>query len=187
MTQIRFKICIFGDGGVGKTALTQRYMTGIFEARYQLTIGTDFYLKKLNIEDKEVSLQIWDFAGEEKFRFMMDATVLGAQAAIFMYDITRSNTLENLDDWFTKFHEINERENQEVLSLIVGAKLDLAELRTVQKEDGLELARKNNAIGWIECSSKTGENVEELFEGLTRYIIRTVIAKKKAKILSLFS
>ena len=47
MNEYKFKICIFGDGGVGKTTLTQRYMTGIFEEKYQLTIGMDFYLKKL--------------------------------------------------------------------------------------------------------------------------------------------
>lgn len=187
MPQYRFKICIFGDGAVGKTALTQRFMTGIFEERYQLTIGTDFYLKKLNVEGNEVSLQIWDFAGEEKFRFMMDSSVIGAQAAIFMYDITRFKTLENLKNWLEKFHEINEREKQNVPLLIAGSKLDLAELRTVQKEDGLELARENNAVGWIECSSKTGEHVEELFEGMARYIIRTVTEKKKAKGLNIFS
>jgi len=186
MSHLRFKICVFGDAGVGKTTLTQRYLTGIFHERYQLTIGTDFYFKKLKINDDDVSLQIWDFAGEEKFRFMMSGSLLGAQAAIFCYDITRYATLESINDWYSRFKEINQQNNQEVLSLVVGAKLDLEEFRTVPREHGLEMARNQNAVGWIECSSKSGNNIMDIFEGLTRIIIRTAVEKKKAKSLSLF-
>ena len=112
MKVFKFKICIFGDGGVGKTTLTQRYMTGIFQEKYQLTIGMDFYLKKLEIDGNEVSLQIWDFAGEEKFRFLMPGALSGAHAAIFMYDLSRYGTIENLNDWISLFKETNQKKNK---------------------------------------------------------------------------
>ena len=60
MLYTKFKVCIFGDAGVGKTTLVNRYLTGIFDSNYKITIGADFYLKKLIIDDKDVTLQIWE-------------------------------------------------------------------------------------------------------------------------------
>ncbi len=79
-----FKLCIFGDGGVGKTTLVKRYLTGVFAGDTTMTIGVDFHIKKLNIEGKEVGLQIWDFAGEDRFRFLLPSYVFGTSGGIFM-------------------------------------------------------------------------------------------------------
>ena len=89
----RFKVVIFGNAGVGKTTLTHRYLTGIFEETYQTTIGMDLYVKKIEIDEKMFSLQIWDFAGEEEYRFLLPSALLNADGAIFMYDITNYQTL----------------------------------------------------------------------------------------------
>ena len=186
MSALKYKICIFGDGGVGKTTLTQRYMTGIFQERYQLTIGMDFYLKKLEVDGRDVSLQIWDFAGEEKFRFLMPGALLGAHAAIFMYDLSRYVTLENLKEWITLFKETNQKENQEVPFLVIGGKLDLEDVRAVSKEKGREMAIQQGAIGWIECSAKDGTNVTRIFEAVARAIIQLHINEKKDKKMSIF-
>ena len=179
MTSVKYKICIFGDGGVGKTTLTQRYMTGIFQEKYQLTIGMDFYLKKLEIDDTDVSLQIWDFAGEEKFRFLMPGALLGAHAAIFMYDLSRYGTLENLADWISLFNETNQKENQDVPFVIIGGKLDLDDIRAVSKEKGREMANHYGAMGWIECSAKDGTNVNRIFEEIARVILNLHKSEKK--------
>ena len=69
MRTATFKICIFGDGGVGKTTLVQRYVTGQFSQSTKMTIGVDIVTKHVQIEDWFVTLQIWDFGGEERFRF----------------------------------------------------------------------------------------------------------------------
>ena len=100
-----FKICIFGDGGVGKTTLIGRYLTGVFQSNNEITIGVDFSIKKLEILDKRVTLQIWDFAGEDRFRFLLPSYVLGASGGIFMYDITRYSSLKNFQDWLNIFKQ----------------------------------------------------------------------------------
>ena len=69
MRTATFKICIFGDGGVGKTTLVQRYVTGQFSQSTKMTIGVDIVTKQVQIEDWFVTLQIWDFGGEARFRF----------------------------------------------------------------------------------------------------------------------
>ena len=94
-----FKICIFGDGGVGKTTLLNRYVLGLFKDDSKMTIGVDFRMKQLKVNEKIVTLQIWDFAGEERFRFLLPHYITGASGGIFMYDITRYSSLKNLNEW----------------------------------------------------------------------------------------
>ncbi|MFX0059794.1 MAG: Rab family GTPase [Candidatus Heimdallarchaeota archaeon] len=168
-----FKVCIFGDGGVGKTTLTHRYLTGVFKDTYKTTIGMDFYIKKLEINGSKLSMQIWDFAGEEKFRFLLKSSLIGAQGTIFMYDITRYSTFKNLNNWFEVFTEVNEIEKQTVPIILVGAKLDLKEARAVSKEHAIEYSKNLGCTEFLECSSKTGEQVNKVFESMGRIMIKT--------------
>jgi small GTP-binding protein len=167
-----FKVCIFGDGGVGKTTLTHRYLTGIFKDTYKTTIGMDFYVKKVEINGTKLSLQIWDFAGEEKFRFLLKSAVVGAHGTIFMYDITRFITYKNLNDWINVFNEANEIEKQNVPKILVGAKLDLEDARAVAKEDATEFSKSIAFSDFLECSSKTGEQVDKVFETMGKIMIK---------------
>lgn len=167
----RFKISIFGDGGVGKTTLINRYLKGVFNNSTKITIGIDFYVKKLEIEDIECSLQIWDFAGESEFRSLFPSFVKNSDGGIFMFDITRYTSLENFDDWLYVFKNHN-RENKEIPVLLVGGKSDLEDHRVVVKNDVLDLAQAYGDFEYIECSSKTGDNVEDVFTLLTRNILK---------------
>jgi len=174
ISNLQFKLPIIGDGGVGKTTLTHRYLHGLFKDSYHLTIGIDFFLKKLELDGKNVSLQIWDFAGEEKFRFLLPGVINGANGTIFMFDITRYVTFENLSNWFTVFNTANENHNQDVPALLVGSKTDLKGLRTVPSKEAKKFAQDNNLIGYIEFSSKNGENVEELFRTITKIMMEKI-------------
>jgi len=169
--EVTFKICIFGDGGVGKTTLTRRYLSGFFEMDTKMTLGAEIFVKYVSVKDMKVVLQIWDFGGEDMFRFLLPAYSRGSSGGIFMYDITRYQSLKKLDDWIKTFKEgLTEKEKQ-IPILIVGGKLDLQEKRSVLAEDTVNLLKSDNLFDHIECSAKSGENVELVFETLVRKML----------------
>ncbi|NVM44022.1 MAG: GTP-binding protein [Candidatus Lokiarchaeota archaeon] len=168
-----FKLCIFGDGGVGKTTLVNRYLTKIFDEDIKMTVGADFYVKDLEIDGKKIVVRIWDFGGEQRFKVLLPSFAKGADGGIFMFDITRYTSVKNIDDWLSIF-EKNVREAELNLPIImVGGKLDLQEKRSVETEDAVELSEKYNLQGYFECSSKTGDKVEDIFEYITRKMMKS--------------
>lgn len=181
MSDFKFKLPIIGDGGVGKTTFTQRYLHGIFEDKYALTIGMEFYIKKMDVDGKMISLHIWDFAGEEKFRFLLPGVINGANGTLFMFDITRYKTFNNLKDWLVVFNETNRNYGQKVETVLIGSKLDLEQARTVSKAEATEFAKEHNFSEYIECSSKTGENVELIFEKIAQLMLKNEISLMKKK------
>ena len=129
----------------------------------RLTIGVDFYSKTINFKEKNVKLQIWDFGGEERFRFLLTQYCKGANGAFFLYDITNPKSLEHLPDWTQII-----RENAgDIPIMLIGSKVDLDEYRAVPRDDGILAAKKYNLASFVELSSKTGENVEEAFTVMT--------------------
>ncbi|TXT56165.1 MAG: Small GTP-binding domain protein [Promethearchaeota archaeon] len=169
------KVCIFGDGGVGKTSLVKRYLLGTFDTSTSLTIGVDFYVKKLMIENIKVTLQLWDMGGEEHFRFILGKYISGSSGGIFMFDITRYSSLKDIRDWLEIFREEYDAKRapgQTLPILMVGGKMDLDEKRSVQKSEALGVLKSQNLYKYMECSSKTGENVEKVFETLSKELLR---------------
>ncbi len=166
MYDATFKIIIFGDAGCGKTTLTQRFLTNLFVSDSKMTIGVDFEVKSLEVDKQKVKLQIWDFGGEERFRFLLPTYVRGARGGLFLFDITNYSSIAHIDDWLSVIRK--EIRAEDVFPIIVvGGKADLAENREVSAEDGIKIAKSRNVDGFIETSSKTGENVERTFEALT--------------------
>ena len=168
-----FKICIFGDGGVGKTTLLNRFLTGLFKENSQMTIGVDFHIKKLEIENKRISLQIWDFAGEDRFRFLLPSYMIGANGGIFMYDITRYASIKNFKSWLEIVNKRIDGTQKKIPIIMVGGKLDLQERRSINKEAALDIVANFGLNGYYECSSKTGLNVEEVFFAITRLVMQS--------------
>ena len=174
MQDALFKVCIFGDGGVGKTSLVKRYLTGLFTGDSGMTLGVDFHMKKFEFHDKRVSLQIWDFAGEDRFRFLLPGYVKGASGGIFMFDITRRSSLRNFNDWLEIFKQGTNDMNFDVPIIMIGGKLDLHDRRSVYSKDAVDMAKKYNLLDYIECSAKTGENVELIFYKLALELTKRV-------------
>ncbi|MHA2393966.1 MAG: Rab family GTPase [Promethearchaeota archaeon] len=169
--KLAFKICVFGDGGVGKTTLIKRFVTRIFEKDIKMTIGADFSIKNVEVEGRPVTLRIWDFAGEDRFRVLLPAFAKGADGGIFMYDTTRYSSLGQIRDWLSIFEYFVSEGESKIPILMVGGKIDLEDKRSVQPEQAKELSQNFDLKGYIECSSKTGENVEQIFDFIAKEIV----------------
>ncbi len=168
-----YKVVIFGDAGCGKTTLTQRFLTNLFKSDTKMTIGVDFEVKSLEINEKKVKLQIWDFGGEERFRFLLPTYVRGTNGALFMYDITNYSSLAHIDDWLLVVRKEIKTEQGTFPIIVVGGKADLIDDREVTADEGIKIAKSREWVhGFIECSAKTGENVEESFNALTSIMMQ---------------
>jgi len=159
---------MLGDAAVGKTSLTIRFISGFFLEDLKLTIGVDFYSKTTNFNKKKVKLQIWDFGGEERFRFLLHQYCKGANAAFFLYDITKRLSLDHLPDWT----QIIREHAGDIPIMLIGSKVDLKEFRTVSRDEGILAAKKYNLSSFIELSSKTGQNVEKAFDVITETLFK---------------
>jgi Ras-related protein Rab-7A len=173
MTYARYKMCIFGDGGVGKTTLINRYLSGKYSEDFKMTIGVDFYTKNIIIEDINVSLQIWDFAGEQQFKNLLPNYVIGATGGIYMYDISRFYSITHLEEWINLLDKAPDKQAQRMPLLLVGGKKDLSldGKRVVETSYAYEQGQKFGVFDFIECSSKTGENIEQIFYKMARKML----------------
>ena len=169
--KLAFKLCVFGDGGVGKTTLIRRFSRGVFKEDTKMTIGADFSVKNVDIDGRTVTLRIWDFAGEDRFRVLLPAFAKGADGGIFMYDTTRYSSLNQIKDWLSIFEYFGSEDKGKIPIIMVGGKIDLEDKRSVKTEEALELSSAYNLISHFECSSKTGVNVEEIFEFIAKKMI----------------
>ncbi len=161
------KILTAGEGGVGKTTLLHRYVEGKFSAETKMTIGVEFFLKEVEVDGKQCTLQLWDFGGQERFRFLLESYVLGAKGALLLFDLTRPMTLENLQQWVN----LVRKGNNGIPILFLGTKLDLLEDLMVDDEYALSFKEQFELIDYIKISSKSGENVQKSFELLTQRIL----------------
>jgi len=160
-----FKILLLGDSSPVKIALTKKFCYNIFNPSERLTIGVDFYFKTLELDGKKIKLQLWDAGGEERFRFLLPTYIRGSNGALFIYDITNYSSLAHIDDWLMVIRE-------EFPIVVVGNKADLIDDREVSVDEGINIAKSRGTDGFIECSSKTGENVEEVFSALARLMMK---------------
>ena len=135
-------------------------------------MGVDISIKKFTIENIKVILQIWDLAGNERFKFLLPIYGRGASGGIFMYDITRASSLNNFDEWLNLFKQQVSKKEKEIPIILVGNKLDLQNMRTISIEDAIKSSGSHKILDYIECSAKTGENINLIFNILTLGIMR---------------
>jgi len=162
---------LLGDASVGKTSFTKRYCYNVFNPSERLTIGVDFHVKTIDLQGKRIKLQLWDIGGEQRFRFLLPTYCLGANAAFLLYDVTRTQTLDNISEWTN----IVQKKAGSVPIMLVGSKIDLMDKpREVSREYGIQIAEKNKMASFGEISSKTGQNVNKTFEVLTELTLEKI-------------
>ncbi len=161
-----FKVVFIGDKAVGKTSIVKRYCDKQFSQVTESTIGASFFSHMIEINDENgpipIKLQIWDTAGEEKFRSLTPMYYKNSAAVICVYDSTAKETFDSLTKWIK---EIEDHRTQDVLLVLVSNKCDLEEYEEVSVKDGLESAKKNKAI-FVQTSAKADIGIDELFESV---------------------
>ncbi|MHA1150971.1 MAG: GTP-binding protein [Promethearchaeota archaeon] len=165
--KILFKVIVVGDGGVGKSTMIQRLITGQFMPQ-KITIGTDLATWDINIENARITLQIWDFAGEKRFRFFLPNYSRGAYGVLLCYDTTRYVSFENLEEWYSI---IKENTDGAVIAL-VGGKNDLVDKKAVPLEAAQKFQKKYSIDLFFETSSVSGMNNNKIFKSITKEIIK---------------
>jgi len=152
----RHKIIFVGDAGVGKTTIISRIMDNPFNDAYEPSIGVDFMSKNITFRGQNIKLQMWDTAGQEKYKGLIPSYVRNSSIVFLIYDISVKNSFDNIPNWISFIKSI---ENNTLV--LCGNKIDISE-REVKKEEGEALAQKEG-IAFFEVSAKTGEGIKTMF------------------------
>lgn len=166
-----FKFIIIGDSGVGKSCIVHYYLSGKPKSNSVQTICVDFSSRNINYNDNtKVRLQIWDTAGQDKFRSVARSYYRGAIGLIIVYDITNTDSFSHLTSWLS---EAKSTARSECSVIVVGNKNDLEKERAVSTEEGKKFSENNNLM-FLEVSALNGNNIQNIFGKLTENIIKKV-------------
>ena len=186
-----FKMILAGDGGVGKTALRERYLGRGFSSSYLQTIGADFATteKELTVDGQQrnVQYQIWDLAGQQEFQGIRGTYYEGCFGAFMVFDITRPASFENIPKWI---NELWTNSGRGVVPIILlGNKADLRNqfpeavkdetIRAYVNQVNLKCRPFNFECEYLETSAKTGLNVDNAFSALGINVVKWILAAKR--------
>jgi small GTP-binding protein len=169
------KLCLMGEGGVGKTTLCNRILTGVFNPATKMTIGIDFQLLKLTILDPfsdtpqkiQLEIQIWDFGGEDRFRFMLPRFVKGATGALLLYDLSRYSTTKYLPEWYQIWTDNSE---PDAPIYLVGSKFDNVseEEKEMVLTNSQMLQQQYSIKNLFLTSAKSGYSIDALVDAIIK-------------------
>lgn len=166
-----FKYILVGCSGTGKTSLIYKYSTNKFNLNYQITIGVDFAVKKVNIDNKVIKLQLWDTAGQEIFRSIIRSYYRNTAGILLCYDVNDRKSFNELPKWLS---DVREMGSDNITIILVGNKIDREYDRAVPTDEGKKFADENELL-FIETSAKKNINVTECFDKLTTEIYNKLI------------
>ncbi|MFW9964316.1 MAG: GTP-binding protein [Candidatus Sifarchaeia archaeon] len=166
-----FKLVFLGEGAVGKTSLVGRYVYDSFEGDYLATIGTDIHVKMVKLDEILVKLVIWDIAGQDNFAQLRRAYYMNASGAFFVFDTTRPETIERVDEWINALFTVTGK----IPLVLLENKVDLESALTLNEK---EAVKKKHGVPIIPTSAKEDTNVEEAFRQMTRDILVKSRVKK---------
>ena len=166
--EMMVKVILIGDSAVGKTNIMSRFLRGEFLENSKATVGVEFGSKLFNIDGHNIKAQIWDTAGQEKYKAITGAYYKGSKGAFIVYDITRKDTFDNVDKWI---HELKMTSDPKINIILIGNKSDLEDKREVLNEQGEEKAR-SFGCAFLETSALNGDNIDKGFEMMVSDIFK---------------
>lgn len=173
------KVLVIGEGGVGKTTLIHRLVTGKYSDQ-PMTIGMGFATKVMKTNGgQEVKLQLWDIGGQSRFRLFVPSAKGGAKGVVLVFDLSRPSTFVRLDDW-VRLVRTDLPAERHIPIILVGAKCDLK--REIVAGAARDLVKRQTLDGYVETSSKENIRVEEPFYRLLNAIISGGVRQFKGKV-----
>ena len=151
----RHKVIFIGDANTGKTSIINRIIDNPFNDTYEVSIGIDFMSKNIRFRGQNIKIQIWDSAGQEKYKGLIPSYVRNSSIVFIVYDISSRTSFENVQNWISFVKNI-----EKTTMILCGNKTDLN--REVETKEGEEVAEREG-IKFFECSAKTNENIKYMF------------------------
>jgi small GTP-binding protein len=173
-SDLSFKVIVIGNSGVGKTCLALRAIKDSFDAETTPTIGFELLNMYIKINDKIITLQIWDTCGQETYQSVVSKFYRRAALAILVYSISDIKSFENLDTWLS---ELRNNASDNIKIALVGNKVDLE--RVVTKEAALNYKTKNKLHLIFESSAKHGDNTKDIFKEAAKLLYKDYLQYEK--------
>ena len=151
----RQKIIFVGDAATGKTSIIDRIIDNPFNDIYEESFGINFRFKNIRFRGQNTKIQIWDSAGQEKYKGLIPSYIRNSSIVFLVYDVSKRSSFDNIMNWINFVRNI-----EKTIMVLCGNKIDLN--REVEKNEGEELARKEGLL-FFECSAKTNENIKLMF------------------------
>lgn len=154
------KIILIGDASVGKSCIVQQYVTGTFQESTKATVGAAFISKDVELEGHSYTLNIWDTAGQEAYRYLVPMYYRGASIGIIVFDITKRESYDSVSVWLS---DAKKEVGENLLLVLCGNKCDLDIDRQVTFDEAMEYATENDLL-YTETSALSGSGIGKLFE-----------------------
>ena len=167
----QFRLILIGQSTVGKSSLLRQFKEGEYFPDISLTVGVDFHAKMIKVNGNQIKMQLWDTAGQDRFRAIVKAYYRNAVGGLLVFDITNRESFQSLDEWYEEVMKI--AYPHKPVFVLIGNKDDQVKQRQVTREEGLRFARSHN-MDYMETSAKSGHNVEEAFHILAEKILSMI-------------
>jgi GTPase KRas protein len=169
------KVVMLGNGGVGKSAITYRFVHNKFNESYNPTIE-DSYRKQIKLDNQNIVLDILDTAGQEEYIELREVYMRGGEGFIIVFSITDKKSFQEVTEFRDRTLRVKDKDK--VPMILVGNKADLEHQRAVSKADGEELA-KTLGVTYFETSAQTGLNTEEIYYAIAKAVRNSASTQTK--------
>ena len=170
-----YKVLVVGDAEAGKTSTVGSFTGDYFNPTYTPTIGVDFRIRTIKLDEFSIKLQLWDLAGQARYRAITNAFYRGCAGSIIMYNATKEETFERVPYWI---EEISRNTHPDAKIVLIGTNGDRVDDKVVDYTRARDFASERQ-IPFFEVSSKDGTNVELAFMTLVTQLRQLQIEFEK--------